>query len=96
MKHYKKVSEMIDSDENETYGFEDIMELSRGCKYADCTHTNEMNCAVNKAIAEGILPEARFNSYYRSKNEAKYVSNQQNKTKAIDYMKQRKLFRKPE
>ena len=32
-----------------------------------------------------------MNSYYRDKNEFKYVCNQ-NKTKAIDYMKQLKLL----
>lgn len=48
-----------------------------------------------KAIGDGILSEERFHSFYRDKKEAEYVSVQKNKTKAIDYVKQRKLFRKP-
>ncbi|WP_249226964.1 ribosome small subunit-dependent GTPase A [Alicyclobacillus mengziensis] len=73
-------------------GFEDIMELSRSCRFSDCTHTTETGCAVVEAIANGSLSEDRFNSYFKEKNEALYVSNQKNKTKAIDYMKQLKLF----
>ena len=92
MKFNKKVYEIIDSAGNLDNGFEDILELSTRCKFSNCTHTTEPNCAVKKAISEGNLLEESFNNYYRFKNEAEYVSEQKNKTKAIDYMKQRKLF----
>jgi putative ribosome biogenesis GTPase RsgA len=94
MKVNKKVSEIINSVENLDNEFEDILELSMRCKFSNCTHTNESDCAVKKAISEGFLSEERFNNYYKFKNEAKYVSKQKNKTKAIDYMKQKKLFEK--
>jgi len=94
MKINKKVSEIIDSAEDLGNGFEDIIELSMRCKFSNCTHTIEPDCAVRKAISEGFLSEERFNNYYRFKNEANYVSKQKNKTKAIDYMKQKKLFQK--
>ncbi|MEI4831507.1 hypothetical protein WAX78_18940 [Bacillus sp. FJAT-53711] len=87
--------EMIDPEENLDFGFEDIADLSRRCKFSDCTHTNEPHCAVKKAISDGTLSEDKFNSYYRDRNEAEYVSRQKNKTKAVDYMKQLKLFQKP-
>jgi putative ribosome biogenesis GTPase RsgA len=87
--------EMIDPEENLDFGFDDMVDLSRGCKFSDCTHTNEPHCAVRKAISDGTLSEDTFNSYYRDKNEAEYVSKQKNKTKAVDYMKQLKLFQKP-
>nr|WP_130296998.1 MULTISPECIES: hypothetical protein [Fictibacillus] len=69
-----------------------ILELSTRCKYTDCTHTSENECAVKAAISEGILLEETFHNYYREKKEAEHIANQKNKTKAIDYMKQRKLF----
>lgn len=94
MKFNKRASEIIDTVENLDNGFEDIIELSMRCKFSNCTHTNEPDCAVKKAISEGFLSEERFNNYYKFKNEAKYVSKQKNKTKAIDYMKQKKLFQK--
>lgn len=94
MKKFNKVFEIMDSIENLDNDFEDILELSKRCKFFDCTHTTEPECAVIKAISEGTLSDARFNTYYRLKKESQYVSKKKNKTKAIDYMKQRKLFRK--
>ncbi|WP_254434103.1 hypothetical protein [Halobacillus sp. Marseille-Q1614] len=81
--------------ENRDHGFEDIFELFKRCKFSNCTHTNEPACAVQEAILEAILSEEHFHNYYREKNETEYISKQKNKTKARDYMKQRKLFRKP-
>ncbi|WP_430787533.1 hypothetical protein VBD025_16710 [Virgibacillus flavescens] len=94
MTSYKKVIEIIDSAELLDEGFQDIAELSKSCKYTNCTHTTENDCAVKKAIMDGLLSEERFNSYYKEKNETAYVFKQTNKTKAVDYMKQRKLFKK--
>ena len=94
MKLNKKVFEIIDSVEDLDNGFEDILELSMRCKFSNCTHTTEPHCAVKKAISEGVLSEESFHNYYRFKNEAEYVSEQKNKTKAIDYMKQLKLFQR--
>jgi putative ribosome biogenesis GTPase RsgA len=73
--------------------FEDIEELSRLCKYTNCTHNKEPHCAVKEAISEGVLSINKFNTYYRDKNEEEHILRQKNKTKAVDYMKQRKLFR---
>lgn len=94
MKKINKVFEIMDSVEILDNFFEDILELSRRCKFSNCTHTTESECGVKKAITDGILSEARFNNYYRLKKEAEYVSEKKNKTKAIDYMKQKKLFQK--
>jgi ribosome biogenesis GTPase len=94
MKLNKKVFEIVDYEEKLDNGYEDILEFSSSCKFSDCTHTNETDCAVKKAISVGILLEERLNSYYRDINEAIYVSKQKNKTKAIDYMKQRKLYKR--
>ncbi|WP_407920520.1 hypothetical protein [Gottfriedia acidiceleris] len=85
---------MIDSVENIENEFKDLLELSIRCKFSNCTHTTEPKCAVKKAVSEGIFLEVRLNNYYRFKNEAEYVSEKKNKTKAIDYMKQLKLFQK--
>jgi len=52
--------------------FEDIDVLSVKCKFSDCTHTNEPNCAVQEAIKNGLLSEKRFENYLKLKKEAKY------------------------
>ncbi|PFA67150.1 hypothetical protein CN378_12315 [Bacillus sp. AFS015802] len=94
MKSNKKVIEIMNPEENTPDTFEDIVKLSTKCKFTNCTHNTEPNCAVKEAILKGALPQERLITYHRDKNEAAYVANQKNKTKAIDYMKQRKLFRK--
>lgn len=92
MKTNYKVYEAMQSTEFINNGFEDIMDLSRSCKFSDCTHTTEPDCAVLAAVSNGSLSKDRFNSYFTERNEAVYVSKHKNKTKAIDYMKQLKLF----
>ena len=86
--------DLINHKGNSDFGYEDIADISRRCKFSNCSHTNEPQCAVKKAISDGILSEEIFNNYYKDLNEAQYVSKQRNKTKAIDYMKQLKLFQK--
>lgn len=53
-------------------GFEDILELSRHCRYADCNHTQEPDCAVLAAIKSGELSEGRYFSYMKLKKESEY------------------------
>ncbi len=33
------------------------------CRYTDCTHTKEEECAVRRAVATGEIPDSRFQSY---------------------------------
>jgi len=47
--------------------FNDIAELSRGCRFNDCTHTVEPGCAVLKAVEEGTLEKRRLRNYLRIK-----------------------------
>ncbi|MDF2565472.1 MAG: ribosome biosis GTPase RsgA [Massilibacillus sp.] len=52
--------------------FADIDDLAAKCKFHDCTHTKEPNCAVQKAIHAGLLAEERFVSYVKLQKEAQY------------------------
>ena len=53
-------------------GFEDIIELSVKCLYANCSHTQEPNCAVLTAVKNGELSEERYYSYMKLKKESEY------------------------
>lgn len=77
-------------------GFEDILELAGSCRFADCAHTSEKDCAVWGAVVAGRLEEERLNRYRQQRDEAAYVAKQPNKTKAMDYMKQWKMFARDE
>lgn len=48
--------------EIESY-FDDIHELGSNCKFPDCLHLHETNCAVKKAVEQGILSPLRYESY---------------------------------
>lgn len=47
--------------------FNEIQELSSGCKYGNCIHYHELfeDCAVKRAVKEGRLSSARYDSYLR-------------------------------
>lgn len=50
--------------------FSDIVDLAMSCKFSNCTHINEKDCAVLSAINQGELSEKRYQNYLKMKNEA--------------------------
>jgi len=52
--------------------FSDIDDLAMKCRFRDCTHTTEPDCAVRKAIEDGTLTERRLQSYHKLKRETCY------------------------
>ena len=47
------------------WGFPDLGALASGCRYDDCAHLTEPECAVQRAVDEGTLPARRLQSYRR-------------------------------
>jgi ribosome biogenesis GTPase len=45
--------------------FPELRALKDECRFADCRHIAEPDCAVRDAIAQGRLSEARYDSYCR-------------------------------
>jgi ribosome biogenesis GTPase len=52
----------LKSDEIKDY-FSEISRESAHCKFPDCQHINEPDCAVKKAVVEGAISDLRFASY---------------------------------
>jgi len=46
--------------------FEDILNLSEGCRFHDCKHQSEPGCLVQKAIQTGELDPTRFAQYQKA------------------------------
>jgi len=60
------VSQAIDAS------FADIEQHSGNCRFANCTHTNEPGCAVQRAIAQDELDAAHFQNYLKLKKESEF------------------------
>ena len=55
---------LIDIDRNEIGGyFNEIAKLSHNCKFNNCLHHNEPNCAIKKAVDNNDISEFRYNNY---------------------------------
>jgi ribosome biogenesis GTPase len=42
--------------------FRDLRPLANLCRFPDCTHTHESDCAVKDAVADGLLDTRRWES----------------------------------
>ena len=60
---------MTDNIEGINTVFEEIYNLSLKCKFSDCKHINETDCAVLKAIGEGIIDRASLENFQRLQRE---------------------------
>ncbi len=68
--------------------FDDIEELAVLCRFVDCTHTNEPNCAIIEALESGELDKRRLDNYFKIKNEAGYegLNSKQIEVKKLERM----------
>lgn len=51
--------------ENLQYAFPDFSPFLGKCRFDDCTHRKEPDCAVRTALAAGEIEESRYESYLR-------------------------------
>lgn len=61
--------------------FEDIKLIIGQCKFSDCTHDTEPECAIKKAIEVRELTEERFKSYLKLKKEIAFIERKRIKQK---------------
>jgi ribosome biogenesis GTPase len=53
--------------------FPEVDALSVRCRFRDCTHTKENQCAVLEALAAGTLPRERYDSFLKLQLEIRYL-----------------------
>jgi len=63
---------LLGASDGVNQGFEDIIELSMACRYADCSHIQESDCAVLTAITQGELSFERYSSYLKLRKESEH------------------------
>ena len=75
--------------------FEKIVELSKNCKFKDCTHTIEIDCAVIEAVVNEEIDKLFYENYLKMKREKEHfestVSEKRKKDK--DFGKMVKQFK---
>ena len=64
--------------------FADIETLANQCRFRDCQHQHEPGCAVQEALAEGILEQKRFLNYQKLQKEKNYLARKQNERESLN------------
>jgi len=54
--------------------FDEITQLTRQCRFNDCTHTNEDGCAVLSALEDGFISRERFDNFIKMSKESAYYN----------------------
>lgn len=60
---------LFDADDGMGEMFGDVEDLARQCRFSDCSHQAEPECAVQDALAGGQLEERRWHSYLKMQRE---------------------------
>jgi ribosome biogenesis GTPase / thiamine phosphate phosphatase len=67
--------------------FADIWNLSKNCRFSNCTHTQEVGCALLNAVENGTLHTDQYQSYLKLVKESEY-----NELSYIERRKKEKKF----
>ena len=55
----------IDTEEEVISGFREIDEAGHDCRFANCRHLREPDCAVKSAVDDGSISPRRYESFKR-------------------------------
>ena len=71
--------------------FSDVESIGESCRFRDCRHAGEPGCAVVAAVASGMLPEARLESYRKLQGEQAFQATQQDERARIELKRRGKI-----
>lgn len=63
---------IADSKEGLEVTFSEIVELSKECKFNDCTHTTEIGCAVLNAVESGTIDRSSYENFLKMEREKEH------------------------
>jgi ribosome biogenesis GTPase len=63
---------IVDAEVGMESGYSDVGTLASGCRYRDCSHTNEPGCAVLAAVDSGEMSREHFENYLKLRKEAEF------------------------
>lgn len=76
--------------------FETIVKISTNCKFKDCTHTTENECAVLAAVDRGEIDESSYENYLKMEREKEHFESTvaERRKKDKDFGKMLKNYKK--
>jgi len=88
----RELSLWEEKEEEFSSAFQDIFDLAMSCKFSNCTHAGEKECAVQAAISDSTLDEKRYANFLKIQKEKDYLQSQiSDKSKYEQRKKQKKL-----
>lgn len=85
---------LYDTDEGLSRAFADIEELAGGCRFSDCAHDTEPDCAVRAAVDAGKLPGRRLASWRKLRREAEWMASRTDARLRAERTRQWKIIHK--
>jgi len=87
---------IVDSSGGLEITFDLIIQLSKNCRFKDCTHTSETGCAVIEAIEKGKINRDSYENYMRMEREKEYFESSvaERRKKDKDFGKMLKNYKK--
>jgi ribosome biogenesis GTPase / thiamine phosphate phosphatase len=81
---------IVDSSDGLETAFDGIFSFSKNCKFTDCSHTNEIGCAVIEAVEQGEIDRKTYENFLKIEREKEHfdltVSEKRKKEKAFGKM----------
>ena len=76
--------------------FDEILKIAQNCKFSDCTHTNEKDCAITNAIDNNELDSKSYDNFIKMVKEKTHFESdaKERKKKDKDLGKVIKNFKK--
>ncbi len=84
--------QLWDSGDPLEYSFPDIIDLAQDCRFSDCRHVTERDCAVKKAVESGDLEPKRYEHYIKLEKELTFLRTRQDQWSQLEQKRQDKIL----
>ena len=86
--------QLWDAGQSLEEAFPDIDALAAGCRFRDCSHTQEPGCAVRAAVTSAELPQARYESFLKLAGEREHQQRQLDERAMLEQKRKWKVLTK--
>jgi ribosome biogenesis GTPase len=83
--------QLWETGESVAGAFSDVESIGEACRFRDCRHGGEPGCAVVAAVAAGMLPEARLESYRKLQGEQAFQATLQDERGRLESKRQGRI-----